>query len=616
MLVSIVLLGTTGFFLARPTRNAIKGWQARRHAAKAFALLDQEKWQEAKDEAVAAYQLRNNEPDALRAVARFLSRTRQPQALEFWDQLAKTAKLNRDDLRDEGTVALLLGDAKRAAPAIAELGAAPDAIPRDWLLNAQLQLQQGAPDKALESIAKMFAHQGATAREELQASLLQLQAAHTGNAEVDQRSQSEAWQRLNELAQRDDAVALDSLVILAQRHLAFPASVEAGVSPAEQKPDVTGQTSDSSDFRLPTSDVLIARLESHPLSKAPQKLLATDLQTQENPAEKDALIQRAVDEFRESDNSSLIALARWLNGKAEFQRQLDTIPLERAAQDRELFLQHLDALGALGRWDEIERLLESERFPLDPVIQHMYLARANTQQGQPEAAKNEWLRAVDATNGDAGKLMTVGEYAEKNGATEIAESAYQQVTSTAPKLRAAWQGRLRLAQAAKDTRRMHDILGRMLEQWPNDTAVQNDEAYTRLLLLGSVEAGVSPADPNRVGSAADSRTVAGETPASTSEELIRIEQLARELVERQPTSLPHRTLLALDLLKQQRPAAALQVYDGIQIATNTVTPSALAVHASVLAANGNGDAARGEISHVPTDSLLPEEKAGTEDLRD
>ena len=121
-------------------------------------------------------------------------------------------------------------------------------------------------------------------------------------------------------------------------------------------------------------------------------------------------------------------------------------------------------------------------------------------------------------------------------------------------------------------------------------AIQNDEAYTRLLLL-----------PN---------------DSSISDELIAIEHLAEELVRREPASLPHRTLLALVRLKQHRPVAALQVYDGINVAPNALTPSALAVHAAVLNANGQNDAAHEEISHVAVDKLLPEEQAGTANLRE
>src|SRR6267378_1345856 len=99
--VALVLLLVAGYFGGRPGINVVKAWQARRHAAKAFAYIDNENWADARKEATAAYQLRPTEPQALRAVARFLSRTRQPDALEFWQQLEKIARLTREDRQDE-----------------------------------------------------------------------------------------------------------------------------------------------------------------------------------------------------------------------------------------------------------------------------------------------------------------------------------------------------------------------------------------------------------------------------------------------------------------------------------------------------------------------------------
>ena len=568
LILIVLLLGLAVFFGARPARNAIKAWQARRHAERAFRLIEEEKWKDARDEAIAAYQLRQSEPAALRAVARFLSRTRQQQAFEFWDQLAQTQRLTRDDLRDEAALALAVGETARAAAAIDPLLAdeGREASPHDWLLAAQLRLEQGAPEQAQDSLGKLFDRTEATPREQFQGSLLELQASRTGDAAKDERTQTEAWARLKKISLGDDAVALDALVLLAERQL------------TNNKEPITDNRSDPTD--------LIHRIESHPLAKAPQKLLALDLQMQANPEERAALITKGIAEWKEADPASLATLATWLNGKGEYQRQLDEIPSEKALGSRELFLQHVDALGALGRWDEIRRLLESERFPLDQVVQRMYMARCDAQLGNEAAAKNNWERALEAANGDVGKLIGLAEYAEKNGATEIAALAYTQSTTAAPKLRAAWQGRLRANYALRETKAVHETLAGMAELWPNDTAIQNDEAYTRLLL------------------------------SSGPEEAIALEPVAQSLVEREPASLPHRTLLALVRLKQERPVAALQVYDGIQVAQNSLTPSSLAVHAAVLAANDHRDDARTELEKAPAEKLLPEEEALVAQVRE
>jgi hypothetical protein len=85
--------------------------------------------------------------------------------------------------------------------------------------------------------------------------------------------------------------------------------------------------------------------------------------------------------------------------------------------------------------------------------------------------------------------------------------------------------------------------------------------------------------------------------------------VAAKLVEKNPRSLPHRTFLALARLKQNRPADALAVYENITVTRGALTPSALAVHAAVLAANGRKDEARTEAAQVKPEQLLPEERA-------
>ena len=78
-------------------------------------------------------------------------------------------------------------------------------------------------------------------------------------------------------------------------------------------------------------------LEDHPLAKAPQKLLALDLRIHADPSQKGALISRGIADWKDADADSLVALATWLNGKGEYQRNLDAIPLEKALQTKRSF---------------------------------------------------------------------------------------------------------------------------------------------------------------------------------------------------------------------------------------------------------------------------------------
>ena len=586
--VALVLLFVAGYFGRRPGINAVKAWQARRHAANAFAYINKQNWTDARKEATAAYQLRPTEPQALRAVARFLSRTRQPDALEFWQQLEKIAPLTREDRQDEAAVAIMAGETTRAETAVHTLLESKDVDPGSWLLAAQLSIQKGVADDAMSALRKTFTHPRATEQQQLQAALLELSLG-SGTAGPDERA-TDAWLRIEKISKGKSATALDALVLLARRELST-------------SPSTTQPLNGSTGAELPQ------RLASHPLSRAPQKLLSLDLVDHATPSRHDELIAEGIAQWKDGDSDDLLALATWLSGKTEFQKTLETIPLEKALLSRELFLQYVDALGGLGRWSEIKQLLESERYPLDPVVQLMYLARCNAQLGEKTAAENNWQRALESAGGDVGKLISLGEYAEKNGIVDVAQSAFSAAATEAPKLRAAQQGRLRIAQRGGDTKKIHAILADMLKIWPNDAAVQNDEAYTRLLLLDSNSRNDEARMTNDEKENAEHRTSAEKTLNSQPSTLNELEQLAANLVAKNPRSMPHRTLLALARLKQHRATEALAVYENITVARGALTPPALAVHAAVLAANGHTEEARAEAAQIKPEQLLAEEKA-------
>lgn len=564
----LFLLLLVAIFGGRPLSLQIKAWQARRHAQKAFAFIEQQKWAEAQSEAVAAYQLRRTEPQALRAIARFLSRTGQGEALDFWSTLEKQAPLTREDHRDRARSALASGEPSTASAAVHDL-LTNERLgrpgPSDWLLAARLEAQKGAPEAAASFLKKTLADPSATEPEQFEAALLQIALPDDAGAEV-----SEAWARLVKLSQGQSTLALQSLMVLARHALS---------SPRGQRPPA-----------LPPTPELARALEAHPLSRASQKLLALDLQIQMDAKQTGALIGRAIETWKNADPTSLVTLANWLNARSQHQRRLDVIPLEKSLQTKELFISCLDAMAALGRWTESKELLQQNRPSLDPMIQQMYLARCSAQLGEKAAAENSWQRALEAAGGKVEKLMVFADYAQKNDLLDVADAAYRRAISEAPKYRAAREGRLRLAQRERDTKKMHEILVEMLHLWPKDPSLQNDEAYTRLLLL--------PAGP------------------ATAEELAAVEKLADQLVTQKPASLPHRSLLALARLKQNRPAEALNVYANLKVSPGVLLPSTSAVHAAVLSAAGRGPDARTEANGIALDQLLPEERALLDKVRD
>src|SRR4051812_4785399 len=164
---ALVLL-VIGLLCARPFGRAIHGWQARRHAAKAFELIEQENWAQARDEAIAAYRLRSTEPLAIQAVARLFTRAGHPEALKFWRELAAREQLSRADLRDEAGLALKLREVTAADAAIRQLLDSKQGTPAptDWLLAAQFNLQKPDLDQASANVRQIFDSKTATEREQ------------------------------------------------------------------------------------------------------------------------------------------------------------------------------------------------------------------------------------------------------------------------------------------------------------------------------------------------------------------------------------------------------------------------------------------------------------------
>ena len=331
-------------------------------------------------------------------------------------------------------------------------------------------------------------------------------------------------------------------------------------------------------------------LENHPDARPYHKLLAFEVRARHDPALTDQYVADAVERFgdtarlaqtyqggAELADETLPALAEWLNKIGRPAKTLEVLPEARALQRQDLLLQYANALGALQRWSEVKDLLTSERSPIDPVFQHMYLAVAQAHLGSATAATNEWQRALQIAN-TADKLFTLASYAEQNSATNTADAAYFEAIKIAPANRAAYTGRLRLALAAGKTAQAQEIAAEIAHVWPDDAAARNQDTYLRLLL----------------GAFADAAEAA--------------QREAQVLVAKEPRNWQARATLGLACLRLGRKQEALTAIREPRV-TGIEPPGALAVRVAILAANGYEDGARNDARLLSAKPLLPEERA-------
>ena len=331
-------------------------------------------------------------------------------------------------------------------------------------------------------------------------------------------------------------------------------------------------------------------LETHPDARPSHKLLALEVHARQDPILVDQYVEDAIEQFGNSArlmqlhqqtaeiaDETLVALAAWLNKIGRPAKTLEVLPEARAAQRQDLSLQYVSALAGLQRWNEVKDLLTSERLPIEPMFQHVYLAITQQQLGSATGAANEWQRALEVANTPE-KLMALAQNAQQKSANDIADAAYSALIKIAPKNRGAYEGRLRLALAAGRTADAQLIAADIAQIWPDDPAARNQDAYLRMLLGAS-------------NSAAEAA-----------------EREADVLVKKQPFNWLVRATLGLARLRLGKNQEALAAIREPRV-TGDEPPGALAVRAAILAANGYEEGARNDARLVSGKPLLPEERA-------
>lgn len=540
--IVLVILTFTLIFTARPIYRKAKVWRVRQLAAQAELLMTQEKWTEAALKAHSAYQLKTDEEAAIRVVARLQSKTgKSTVAISFWRQLqAIKANTTEDDLiyTEDLLKAGLPDDAQEQ---IAQILAQNPETAEHLRLASRVYLNSRQIKESLSYAEKAYALDPKNEEGRLLLALLQLSSRDAGLSDTGK-------QTLLSIGQNKDKIGLDALTALALRNDLTPEDIEK----------------------------VIAGIKVHPSVAEGHRLTALSLEIQLHPEERLALIEKATDERKSAEPMVKQAFGVWLNGQREHERTIAFLPLEEALTRRDLLLVHLDALSALKRWNEVQRILESKNIPLEETHTQLFLARSLKEQGDLSKSNIHWGRAHAAAAPSLEHMLYLATYAMKLGENEQAERAYRKLASNAKTARPAYGVLLKFARGRGETAGLFKVLSEMHERWPNDPAISNDYAYLSLLLNKNINTSL---------------------------------EIAKSLVEQSPASLPHRTTLALAYLRKGSFASALKVYDNLDIAWEKMDKSMYAVYAAVLAQNFKEQEARKIMATLKLDTLRPEERA-------
>lgn len=538
VVVVAILLG--GYFAVPPAYRQFKTWRSQRLAVQAEQLIVQNDLLRAREKAQSAFLLSRTEPTALRAMAKVLTATTNAGALQFWQQFRNTGQATAGDRRMFAEFALRTGYSGIAAVETQRLLAEAPNDPENLWLASQVALAMGDFRQTLNYATRAQLHAPTNQQYQLFVSTMLFDAP-------DPDQQTEARTRVWALAREPGEMALAAQQFLARREDLTPA----------QRQELIDLWRQQIPFGI--------RLQ----------LLVCEQQLHLTPQRRDELLDAIVSQCRTStDWADRNQFAVWLNQNREFERTLIALPLAEALQRKELFLPHVDALASLGRWEELEKILDNSTTPLEPVYVEGFRARCSMQLDLMPSATVHWNRAVRAAEGNLEQLAWLAAYAEMCRAWECAIKASRFLLAHAVDVRPTYQTLQRLIQRSGTTAELRDLMGEMLRRWPEDAALRNDFAYLNLLLATDVTAS---------------------------------RQTALELVSQFPDLLPYRTTLALAWIRLQDPPAALQAYGGRQYDWRQALPGNRAVYVAVLAANTNAIEARLEAMSIPRDHLRPEE---------
>ena len=519
----------------------VQGLRSRRLAAKAEADLIAGRIEDAASKAKEAYQMKPTEPPSIRIAARVQGLVGQPAlAAALWKQLAEAGTMTSADRRQYAEALLNAGMVLDAARELDSMLATSRDDPAFRRLVARLHATRGDFQKAILS-----AREAVTLDRENPEGRLLLGVLLAGSKDAPLREEGvRILLKLGAEGTREGSEALKRISVL-----------------PNLQPEVVRE--------------IIGLLRAHPLATEEHRLQALALEIFLRPGEKDALLDAAVKHYRNAEPAAKCAAGVWLNNRRESARALEVVPMDEGFKRKDMLLVCLDALAALERWDEIERILAMKDAPLDTAFKELFLARSAIAQNSQTVADLHWKRALLAAGPSVEQMRVIAAYAEKIGRYDQAETALNSLAASASTARFAHESLLRLARRQGKAAAIRDILMRMRQRWPKDDAVKNDLAFIHALLGESLDDALAS---------------------------------ARELVAASPLSFQHRSTLALALLRKGDASGALAVYHGQQIPWERVDPSQRAVHAAVLGANGRTDEARAEAAAIKWDMLRPEEQ--------
>mgnify|MGYP003674612620 CR=1 FL=1 len=448
------VLGLTAWFAGRPIVDSVKGTLAWWYVGKAEKFIDERDWSRAAKQVALANRWAPEDAKVMRLMIRFIGETNGDR---------RTLILMIERLNEKG--AANLEELLRATQAYLDLGDVAAARSYWEELTPEMKKQR----LAREQYARILREEGALreAEAELRAALLsdpddpecQLRLAVMDVESSFGEVREQALARLWKLAQREDQIALNAI--------AFMSKVK--------------------DINVIEARRLLDLVVKHPEPNEAVRFSVLSALMRLDPLARDDVISAEIERYRGENPVKAVPLLRWLSAEKEFERILQALPRKSALRAPEVFPFYAQALGELGRWGDLEKVLNGgDALPVSAARRHLMLAETYSHLEKDLARTRQQLETAFESGGrgkDVETTLLSTQLAEKLGLWEHAAKCYRALAKLTDKAEIPMLTKVyEMAERARDGDTMLEVTEELAALRPSSAVFRARTHYLRLML--------------------------------------------------------------------------------------------------------------------------------------
>ena len=377
---------------ARPVYRQFKSWRGRGEAREIEALLAARRPADAARKVRTAVRLAPDEPEVLRATARFLATAGSKEAIGYWQRYlaAAGARATPDERREYVEAALNGNRLDLSRPILAELlRASPTSPELLALLVRQHLLMRDLPRAAATARLLLSKDPGNRRRQLLLGTVLRESPAEPAR----QEGRRLLWGLVADPGDADSAAA----ALLAE----------------------------APDLSRSEAETVVRRLSGVTNAPLPTRLTLASVRLRFGPEKPAAVVDGVLAGVRAGEDWTATAtVAEWLI-RHDAARLPEWLPETVTRTNRPLLVLRAEGLAAAGRWAELKPLLDDAGSGLSAGLAHFFRGRLAQAAGRTAEAESEYRGAVESAGNEHRWLPMLARTAESQNLHSVAMAAWE-----------------------------------------------------------------------------------------------------------------------------------------------------------------------------------------------